>query len=362
MENKTDNKTALIAMSGGVDSSVAALLMKQAGYDCIGITMKLFHNEEVGVCKEHTCCSLDDIQDARSVAERLEMPYYVMDFSEGFEQKIIGDFVACYEKGWTPNPCINCNRYMKFDKLFSRAKELGYEYVVTGHYARVEKNEETGRYELKKGLDSTKDQSYVLYTLNQDQLMHVQFPLGGMPKIKARELAEESGFVNARKHDSQDICFVVDGNYADFIENYTHKKYEEGNFVDREGNVLGRHKGIIHYTIGQRKGLGLSLKRPMFVCELRTRTNEVVLTENEGLFSDTVRAKDINLISVDHIEGELRCKAKIRYRQEEQWCTATQLDGDCIQVVFDEPQRAVTKGQALVLYDGDVVVGGGTIY
>ena len=177
MENKTDNKTALIAMSGGVDSSVAALLMKQAGYDCIGITMKLFHNEEVGVCKEHTCCSLDDIQDARSVAERLEMPYYVMDFSEGFEQKIIGDFVACYEKGWTPNPCINCNRYMKFDKLFSRAKELGYEYVVTGHYARVEKNEETGRYELKKGLDSTKDQSYVLYTLNQEHLMHVQFPL-----------------------------------------------------------------------------------------------------------------------------------------------------------------------------------------
>lgn len=358
----TNNKTALIAMSGGVDSSVAALLMKLDGYECMGITMKLFHNEEVGVCREHTCCSLDDIQDAKSVADRLEMPHYVLDFSEGFEKKIIGDFVECYEKGWTPNPCINCNRYMKFDKLFTRAKELGYEYVVTGHYARIEKNENTGRFELKKGLDPTKDQSYVLYTLTQEQLAHTKFPLGGMPKVQARELAEEHGFINARKHDSQDICFVVDGNYADFICNYTGKKYKEGNFVDREGNVLGRHKGIIHYTIGQRKGLGLSLKRPMFVCDIRPKTNEVVLTENEGLFSTTVRANHLNLISLDKIEGEMRIKAKIRYRQEEQWGTVTQLDEDTIQVVFDEPQRAVTKGQALVLYDGDVVVGGGTIY
>ena len=358
----TDNKTALIAMSGGVDSSVAALLMKQDGYKCMGITMKLFHNEEVGVCREHTCCSLDDIQDAKSVADRLEMPHYVLDFSEGFEKKIIGDFVECYEKGWTPNPCINCNRYMKFDKLFKRAQELGYEYVVTGHYARIEKNEKTGRFELKKGLDPIKDQSYVLYTLTQEQLAHTVFPLGGMPKAKARELAEEYGFINAHKHDSQDICFVVDGNYADFICGYTGKKYAAGNFVDWEGNVLGRHKGIIHYTIGQRKGLGLSLKRPMFVCDIRPETNEVVLTENEGLFSTTVRANHLNLISVDRIEGEMRIKAKIRYRQEEQWAIVTQPEEDVIQVVFDEPQRAVTKGQALVLYDNDVVVGGGTIY
>lgn len=347
-------------MSGGVDSSVAALLMKNQGFDCMGITMKLFHHDELHANAAHKCCSMDDIEDAKKVSADLSMEHEVMDFSDGFEEKIIGNFIEYYEKGWTPNPCINCNRYMKFDKLFQRAQELGYDYVVTGHYARVEYNQNTNRYELKKGLDPTKDQSYVLYTLSQEQLSHTLFPLGGMPKAQVRQLAEEYGFVTAHKQDSQDICFV-DGDYAEYIKAHTGRQYKAGNFVDREGNVLGRHKGIIHYTIGQRKGLGLSLKRPMFVCELRMDTNEVVLTEQEGLFSHTVIAENLNMISVDHIEGEMRVKAKIRYRQEEQWATARQVSEDCIEVVFDEPQRAVTKGQALVLYDGDVVVGGGTI-
>ena len=226
------NKKAIIAMSGGVDSSVAAFLMKEKGYECIGATMKLFQNEDVVVCREHTCCSLDDVEDARSVARALEMPYYVFNFSDRFKEEVMEKFVCSYENGCTPNPCIDCNRYLKFEKLFQRAKELSYDYVVTGHYAQIEYKEETGRYLLKKSVDLSKDQSYVLYSLTQDQLAHVQFPLGGMHKTEAREIAEAQGFINARKHDSQDICFVVNGKYSDFIEQYREKTYPEGDFVD----------------------------------------------------------------------------------------------------------------------------------
>lgn len=352
---------ALIAMSGGVDSSVAAYLMKEKGYECMGVTMKLFQNEDVGLSKEHTCCSLDDIEDARAVAYRLDMPYYVFNFADKFKEKVIEPFICAYENGMTPNPCIECNRYLKFDKLFKRAKELECDYVVTGHYAIIYFDVVKGRYILKKAVDDTKDQSYVLYSLTQDQLAHIMFPLGGMTKMQARELALANDFINARKHDSQDICFVSNGKYAEFIEDYTGRKYEPGNFVTKTGEVLGTHKGIINYTIGQRKGLGLSLKEPMYVCDVDTEKNQVVLGKNEDLFTTGLDANNINLISVDRIDKPMKVKAKVRYRHTEDDATVWQTGDDTIHVEFDRPQRAITKGQAVVLYDGDIVVGGGTI-
>lgn len=354
------NKKAIIAMSGGVDSAVAAFLTKEQGFDCMGVTMKLFQSEDVDV-RENTCCSLEDVEDARSVAYKLGIPYYVFNFSDRFREDVIDRFIEAYENGRTPNPCIDCNRFLKFDKLFTRAKELGYDYVVTGHYAQIEYNEETGRYLLKKSVDENKDQSYVLYSLTQEQLSHVMFPLGGMSKSQTRHIAEENGFVNAKKHDSQDICFVLNGKYSDFIENYTGRKYLEGDFVDKNGNFLGRHKGIIRYTVGQRRGLGLALEHPLYVIEVNKENNTVVLGENEDLFSCSVTAKSINLISVPNLYKPMRVKAKVRYRQAEQWATAVQLDEDTLKIEFDEPQRAITKGQAVVLYDEDTVVGGGTI-
>ena len=353
-------KKALIAMSGGVDSSVAACLMKQDGYDCMGVTMKLFHNEDIGISREHSCCSLDDVEDARSVAFALGMPYHVFNFSDRFEDTVIRRFIAAYENGMTPNPCIDCNRYLKFDKLYLRAKELNYDYVVTGHYARIEKSE-SGRYLLKKAVDAEKDQSYVLYALTQDQLAHTQFPLGNMTKPEVRCIAEENGFINAQKPDSQDICFVQNGSYGDFIEEHTGKKCPEGDFVDRSGHLLGRHRGVIRYTVGQRKGLGLSFPEPMYVCAVDPINNTVTLGKESELYSQALTATDINLISVSSIDEPLRLKAKVRYRQSEQWATVLQTDEDTLRIEFDEPQRAVTKGQAVVLYDGDTVVGGGTI-
>lgn len=355
------NKKALIAMSGGVDSSVAAYLMKEKGFDCIGVTMKLFYNEEVGIPKDHSCCSIDDIDDARRIATLLEMPYYVLNFTEGFEENVIQNFIYAYEHGMTPNPCIDCNRFMKFNLLFDKAKELGYEYVVTGHYSSIVYIEETGRYVLKKASDPSKDQSYVLYSLTQEQLAHTMFPLGGMNKTEARRIAEEHNFINAHKHDSQDICFVQSGTYADFIENFTGKTYPEGDFIDLEGNVLGHHKGIIRYTIGQRKGLGIASTEPYYVAAVDVVNNTVTLAREQDLYSTTLEAGNLNLISVASIEGEMKIKAKVRYRQVEQPATVTQIAPDRIRVVFDQPQRAITKGQAVVLYDGDVVVGGATI-
>lgn len=355
------NKKAIIAMSGGVDSSVAAYLMKEQGFECIGVTMKLFFNEDVGVPLEHSCCSLDDIEDARSVAYSLDMPYHVFNFSDRFDECVIKKFVASYEHGCTPNPCIDCNRYLKFDKLYNRAKELGFDYVVTGHYARIEQDSDSGRFLLKKAADDTKDQSYVLYSLTQEQLSHTLFPLGSLTKDNVRDIALRQGFVNAKKHDSQDICFVTGGRYSDFIKTYTGKHYPEGDFVDLEGAVLGTHKGIINYTIGQRRGLGLSLKESLYVCKLDTDHNRVVLGRDSDLYSTSLQANNINLISVDSIEKPLHLKAKTRYRQREQWATVTQTDEDILSVEFDEPQRAITVGQALVLYDGNIVVGGGTI-
>ena len=354
-------KKAIIAMSGGVDSSVSALLMKERGYDCIGATMKLYTNEDAGISREKGCCSLSDVEDAKSVAHRLDMPFYVFNFTDKFHECVIDRFINAYEQGKTPNPCIDCNRYLKFDKLFIRMQEIDFDYIVTGHYARIEYDESSKRWLLKKAVDDTKDQSYVLYMLTQEQLQHIQFPLGNMKKTEVRGIAERHGFVNARKHDSQDICFVPDGDYAGFIERTTGKSFEKGNFTDKNGKVLGKHKGIIHYTVGQRKGLGIAFGKPMFVCEIDTTENRVILGENDELFSDSLTANNVNLISCDNLKTPMRVYAKVRYRQKEQPAIAWQTEDGLLHVKFDEPQRAITKGQAVVLYDGDTVVGGGEI-
>lgn len=354
-------KKAIIAMSGGVDSSVAALLTKQTGDDCIGATMKLFHNEDIGIRREKTCCSLDDVEDARSVAYQIGMPYYVFNFSDRFKEDVMDRFVAAYENGCTPNPCIDCNRYLKFDKMFHRMKEIERDYIVTGHYARVEYDQERQRYILKKAVDETKDQSYVLYMLNQEQLAHVRFPLGSLRKDEVREIAGRHGFINAAKHDSQDICFVPDGDYAGFIEKYTDKKSVEGDFTDKDGHVLGRHKGIIHYTVGQRRGLGISSDKRLYVCRISKEDNKVILGENKDLFSRELTAAEVNLISCESISSPIQVKAKIRYNHKEQPAQAWQTPDGKLHVRFQEPQRAVTRGQAVVLYDGEEVVGGGVI-
>lgn len=325
--------------------------------------MKLYDNEDIGLPRGHTCCSLDDFEDAKSIAYRIGIPHYVFNFSDLFCEKVIAEFVSAYLNGATPNPCIDCNRFLKFDKLLMRAKELNCDYVVTGHYARIEKDETTGRYLLKKAADSTKDQSYVLYSMTQEQLSHTLFPLGGYRKTQVREIAERLGFCTAKKHDSQDICFVPNGRYAEFIEKYTGKSSSKGDFLDADGNLLGRHGGIIRYTIGQRKGLGISAKKPLYVTKIDPAANTVTLGREEMLYSKRFTASDLNFISVAAKEADfpMRIKAKIRYRGPEQPATLTRIDTDLAEIAFDEPQRAVTKGQAVVFYDGDVVVGGGTI-
>lgn len=352
-------KKAIIAMSGGVDSSVAAYLCMKNGYECIGATMKLFDNEDIGKKQEKTCCSLEDVEDARSVASELGMPYYVFNFTDEFDEKVIKKFINSYEIGATPNPCIDCNRYLKFEKLFTRMKELDFDYVVTGHYARIERDGE--RFLLKKGVDETKDQSYVLYSMTQEQLAHTLFPLGEFTKTQIREIAEKNGFINAKKHDSQDICFVPDGDYAAFIEQYSGKKYPKGKFVNKNGEKLGVHNGIIRYTIGQRKGLGLSLPAPMYVCGKDIGRNEVVLCSNDELFSADLDANDFNWIAFENPPETLCAKARIRYNQKEEPARITVTGENRVHVEFDKPQRAIAKGQAVVVYDGDVVLGGGTI-
>ncbi|HHU05890.1 MAG TPA: tRNA 2-thiouridine(34) synthase MnmA [Clostridiales bacterium] len=352
-------RKALIAMSGGVDSSVAALLMQEKGYECIGCTMRLFTNEEAGISNERTCCSLEDVEDARSVAFSFGIPHYVFNFTEDFRSQVIERFISAYESGKTPNPCIDCNRFMKFGKLFQRAEMLGCDCVVTGHYARIEL--ENGRYLLKNAVDEKKDQSYVLYFLTQEQLARMELPLGCLRKEEVREIALSRGLANARKRESQDICFVPGGDYAQAIENLTGKTYPHGKFVDREGRVLGEHRGIIRYTVGQRKGLGLSLPDPMYVCKINSGDNTVTLGKNEELFSRELDASDFNWITYDEPPQKLRVRAKVRYNHMEQWATAYPGGGKSIHLVFDEPQRAIAKGQAVVLYDGDTVVGGGTI-
>ena len=356
-----NGKKALIAMSGGVDSSVAACLMKQQGYTCMGVTMKLYDNEEIGVSSEKTCCTLKDVEDARFVAQALDMPNYVLNFKDKFEEEVIQRFVNTYIEGGTPNPCIDCNHRIKFRALMRRMEELGYDYVVTGHYARISYDETSGKYILKKALDSTKDQSYVLYNLTQEQLAHTLFPLGTYEKTEARKIAEANGLLNAHKHDSQDICFVPDGDYVGFMEQYTGKRYPSGDFIDENGKKIGTHAGAVRYTIGQRRGLGLPMGDRVYVCAKDMEKNTVTVGPVESLFATRVIVRDMNWISVPGLTDEMRVKAKLRYRQKEQPAVASPLDGGRILLTFDEPQRGPAIGQAAVLYDGDTVVGGGTI-
>ena len=351
----------MVGMSGGVDSSVAAKLLLDMGYEVAGVTLKLFDSEDIYAKETRTCCSLTDVEDARSVAYKLGFEHYVFNFKDRFREDVINHFSESYLKGETPNPCIECNRHIKFDKMLRRAEELGYDCIATGHYAKVERDENTGRYLLVRPADRKKDQTYVLYNMTQYQLERTMFPLWGTDKPANRQLAEENGLINSRKPDSQDICFVPDGDYAGFIERHTRKSFPQGNFVDTDGNVIGTHQGIIKYTIGQRKGLGTAFGKPAFVCAKDCENNTVTLGDSSSLMSSELFAEDINLISVDKITGEIHCTAKTRYNMTEQPCTVIQVGDDRIKVSFDSPQRAVTRGQAVVLYDGDIVIGGGKI-
>lgn len=351
----------VVGMSGGVDSSVAAYLLKKQGYDVIGVTMQIWQDEDHVVDEENGgCCGLSAVDDARRVAASLEIPYYVMNFKDTFKENVIDYFVDEYLQGRTPNPCIACNRYVKWESLLQRSMAIGADYIATGHYARVERLP-NGRYTLRRSATLAKDQTYALYNLTQEQLKRTLMPVGAYSKDEIRKIAEEIGLQVASKPDSQDICFVPDGDYAGFIEETAGQHVPEGNFVTLDCKVLGRHKGIIHYTVGQRKGLGLALGYPAFVLEIRPETNEVVIGTHADSMADSLRANHLNFMSIEDLTEPLHVFTKIRYNHKGVWATIEKTGEDEILCTFDEPQRAVTPGQAVVFYDGDYVLGGGTI-
>ena len=359
-----DRKKVVVGMSGGVDSSVATYLLKEQGYDVIGVTMQIWQEEEEFQQEENGgCCGLSAVDDARRVAGELDIPYYVMNFRKEFKEQVMDYFIGEYLQGRTPNPCIACNRYVKWESLLRRSLEIGADYIATGHYARIEQLA-NGRYAIRNSVTAAKDQTYALYNLTQDQLAHTLMPVGEYTKDEIRAIAERINLRIAKKPDSQDICFVPDGDYAGFIRGEIgedQKALKEGNFVLKDGTVIGTHKGITNYTIGQRKGLNLSMGRPVFVTEIRPKTNEVVIGDNEELFTRELYANKINFMAVPDLNGKKEFRAKIRYAHKGADCIIEQVEEDVIRCVFEEPQRAITPGQALVFYDGEYVAGGGTI-
>ncbi len=358
-------KKVLIGMSGGVDSSVAAAVLLEQGYDVVGVTMRLWDGEEIdGSFTEGTCCSLSAVEDARRVAYKLGIDYHVLDFRSEFDKHVVDYFTSEYQCGRTPNPCIACNKYIKFDAMLQKAEMLGADYVATGHYAKVEFDRERGRYLLKKSNALRKDQTYALYGLTQQQLSRIVMPLGDVAdKETVRQKAVELELPVADKPDSQEICFVPDKDYAGFITRRAGDTCQKGNFVDTQGNVLGEHNGIIHYTVGQRKGLGITFGKPMFVIKIDPQTNEIMLGEKGSEFSDCLYANRLNFIPFERLQAPLRVQAKIRYSAQAANAQISMIDEDLLRVEFDAPQRAVTPGQAVVFYEpeGDIVIGGGLI-
>lgn len=356
-----EKKKVVVGMSGGVDSSVAAYLLKEAGYDVIGVTMQIWQKEDNDTVSENGgCCGLSAVEDARRVAEMLGIPHYVMNFRKEFDEKVIQYFMREYLEGRTPNPCIACNRYVKWESLLERSMKIGAEYIATGHYARIAKLP-NDRYAVQRSATASKDQTYALYNLTQEQLSRTLMPVGDYEKTHIREIAEEIGLSVAHKPDSMEICFVPDQDYARFIRENSGCEIPEGNFITTDGKVIGRHKGITHYTVGQRKGLNLSMGRPVFVVEIRPETNEVVIGDGQDVFTDRLICSDLNFMSVPDIDGELTVTAKIRYNHSGTKALVRRIDKDMAEVIFEEPVRAVTPGQAVVFYDGDFVAGGGTI-
>ena len=351
----------VVGMTGGVDSSVAAYLLKQQGYEVIGVTMQIWQKEDNQTVEENGgCCGLSAVEDARRVAQMLDIPYYVMNFREEFDQKVIQYFMREYLHGRTPNPCIACNRYVKWESLLQRSMQIGADCIATGHYARIEQLP-NGRYAIRNSVTAAKDQTYALYNLTQEQLMRTKMPVGSYEKSQIRAIAEDLGLYVAHKPDSMEICFVPDQDYARFIEENSGEKIPEGNFVTADGKIIGRHRGITHYTVGQRKGLNLSMGKPVFVLEIRPETNEVVIGDGTEVYSDRLICSDLNFMSVPDFPDDFPVVAKIRYNHRGTKAHVRRIGEDRAEVIFEEPVRAVTPGQAVVFYDGEYVAGGGTI-